>query len=157
MCGFFCLLNIFVYFCVMVLLTNRKAKFDYEFLDKYNAGIQLFGSEVKAIKEGRVSIVDAFCYISNGELFIKNLLVTSNSNFFQQDPNRDKKLLLKKREIEKIKNSIDKHLTIVPVYFYLNERNKIKCEIAIARGKKNYDKRETIKKRDIEREIKNHL
>jgi SsrA-binding protein len=141
----------------MVLLTNRKAKFDYEFLDKYNAGIQLFGSEVKAIKEGRVSIVDAFCYINHGELFIKNLLVTSNSNFFQQDPNRDKKLLLKKREIEKIKNSMDKHLTIVPVYFYLNERNKIKCEIAIARGKKNYDKRETIKKRDIEREIKNHL
>jgi SsrA-binding protein len=139
----------------MVLLTNRKAKFDYEFLDKYNAGIQLFGSEVKAIKDGRVSIVDAFCYVSNNELFIKNLIITSNSNFFQQDPSRDKKLLLKKREIEKIKNSMDKHLTIVPVYFYLNERNKIKCEIAISKGKKNYDKREAIKKRDIEREIKN--
>ena len=141
----------------MVLLTNRKAKFDYEFLDKYNAGIQLFGSEVKAIKQGHVSVADAFCYINNGELFIKNLLVTTNSDFFGQDPNRDKKLLLKKREIVKIKNSMDKHLTIVPVYFYLNERNKIKCEIAVARGKKNYDKRETIKKRDIDREIKNYV
>jgi SsrA-binding protein len=141
----------------MVLLTNRKAKFDYEFLDKYNAGIQLHGSEVKAIKEGRVSVADSFCYISNGELFLKNLNITADNRFFQHEPNRDKKLLLKKREIEKIKNSMDKHLTIVPVYFYINERNKIKCEIAVSKGKKNYDKRETIKKRDIEREIKSHL
>lgn len=137
----------------MSLLTNRKAKFDYEFLDKYNAGIQLYGSEVKAIKNGRASLVDAFCYISNGELFIKNFNITSLSNFFEHDSNRDKKLLLKSKEIDKIKNSLDKHLTIVPVSIYLNERNKIKCEIAVARGKKNYDKRETIKKRDADREL----
>jgi len=157
MCGFFCLLNFFVYFCDMVLLTNRKAKFDYEFLDRYNAGIQLYGSEVKAIKGGRVSVADAFCYINNGELYLKNFNITSDNKFFEHDSNRDKKLLLKKREIIKIKDSMDKHLTIVPVYFYLNERNKIKCEIAVARGKKNYDKRETIKKRDVEREIKNYV
>ena len=153
MCGFFCLLNFFVYFCGMSLLTNRKAKFDYEFLDKYSAGIQLYGSEVKAIKSGRASLVDAFCYISKGELFIKNFNITSLSNFFEHDSNRDKKLLLKSKEIDKIKNSLDKHLTIVPVSIYLNERNKIKCEIAVARGKKNYDKRETIKKRDADREL----
>jgi SsrA-binding protein len=137
----------------MSLLTNRKAKFDYEFLDKYNAGIQLYGSEVKAIKSGRASLVDAFCYISKGELFIKNFNITSLSNFFEHESNRDKKLLLKSKEIDKIKNSLDKHLTIVPVSIYLNERNKIKCEIAVARGKKNYDKRETIKKRDADREL----
>jgi len=138
----------------MVLLNNRKAKFDYEFLDKYNAGIQLHGSEVKAIKDARASLVDSFCYIANGEMYIKNFNITTNSNFFGHDSNRDKKLLLKRKEINKIKNSLDKHLTIVPVMIYLNERNKIKCEIAVARGKKNYDKRETIKKRDADRELK---
>jgi len=85
---------------------------------------------------------------------IKNFNITTNSNFFGHDSNRDKKLLLKRKEINKIKNSLDKHLTIVPVMIYLNERNKIKCEIAVARGKKNYDKRETIKKRDADRELK---
>jgi SsrA-binding protein len=138
----------------MVLLNNRKAKFDYEFLDKYNAGIQLHGSEVKAIKDARASLVDSFCYIANGEMYIKNFNITTNSDFFGHDSNRDKKLLLKRKEINKIKNSLDKHLTIVPVMIYLNERNKIKCEIAVARGKKNYDKRETIKKRDADRELK---
>jgi SsrA-binding protein len=158
MCGFFCLYKIIDYLCNMsTLITNRKARFDYEFLEKYSAGIQLYGSEVKAIKDGRVSLADAFCYINKDELYIKNFLITSDSLFFQHEPNRDKKLLLKKREITKIKNSLDKHLTIVPVSFYINDRNKIKCEIAVAKGKKNYDKRETIKKRDIEREIKSYV
>lgn len=138
----------------MILLTNRKARFDYEFLDKYNAGIQLHGSEVKAIKDARASLVDSFCYIANGEIYIKNFNITASNAFFGHDSNRDKKLLLKRKEIDKIKNSLDKHLTIVPVTIYLNERNKIKCEIVIARGKKNYDKRETIKKRDADRELK---
>lgn len=138
----------------MVLLSNRKARFDYEFLDKYVAGIQLHGSEVKAIKDARASLVDSFCYIANGEIYIKNFNITTNNNFFGHDSNRDKKLLLKRKEITKIKNSIDKNLTIVPVTIFLNERNKIKCEIAIAKGKKNYDKRETIKKRDADRELK---
>ena len=138
----------------MVLLSNRKARFDYEFLDKYVAGIQLHGSEVKAIKDARASLVDSFCYIANGEIYIKNFNITTNSNFFGHDSNRDKKLLLKRKEITKIKNSMDKHLTIVPVTIFLNQRNKIKCEIAIAKGKKNYDKRETIKKRDADRELK---
>lgn len=137
----------------MLLIANRKAKFDYEFIDKYSAGIVLSGSEVKAIRDGRATLVDAFCYISNGELFIKNFNISTTNSFFGHDPNRDKKLLLKSKEISKIKNSLDKHLTIVPIGIHANDRNKIKCEIAVAKGKKNYDKREAIKKKDIDREL----
>jgi SsrA-binding protein len=136
------------------LVTNRKAKFDYEYLQEYEAGIVLFGSEVKAIRDGKVSVVDAFCYIKDDEMFIKNFKVTTDSEFFGQSENRDKKLLLHKSEIRKIKNNLTKGLTIIPFWFYLNDNNKIKCRIAIAKGKKNYDKRETIKKRDSDREIK---
>lgn len=136
------------------LVTNRKAKFDYEYLQEYEAGIILFGSEVKAIKDGKVSIVDAFCYIKDDEMFIKNFKITTESEFFGHTENRDKKLLLHKSEIRKIKSNLTKGLTIIPFWFYLNDAGKIKCRIAIARGKKNYDKRETIKKRDTEKEIK---
>lgn len=136
------------------LVTNRKAKFDYEYLQEYEAGIILFGSEVKAIKDGKTSIVDAFCYIKDDEMFIKNFKITTNNEFFGHDENRDKKLLLHRTEIRKIQNSLTKSLTIVPFWLYSNDSGKIKCRIAIARGKKNYDKRETIKKRDIDREIK---
>lgn len=136
------------------LVTNRKAKYEYEYLQEYEAGIVLFGSEVKAIRDGKVSIVDAFCYIKDNEMFIKNFKITTESEFFGHSENRDKKLLLHKTEIRKIKNTLTKGLTIIPFWFYLNSGNKIKCRIAIAKGKKNYDKREVIKKRDTEREIK---
>jgi SsrA-binding protein len=136
------------------LVTNRKAKFDYEYLQEYEVGIVLFGSEVKAIKDGKVNIVDAFCYIKDDEMFIKNFKITSENEFFGHSENRDKKLLLHKSEIHKIKNNITKGLTLIPFWFYLNDSNKIKCRVAIAKGKKNYDKRETIKKRDADREIK---
>jgi SsrA-binding protein len=137
-----------------VIIDNRKAKFNYEFILKYNAGIELYGSEVKAIKSGYSNIVDAFCYIDKGEIFIKNFIITSKSDFFEHDPNRAKKLLLKKREINKISNTMDKYLTIIPIKFFINERNKIKCEIAVAKGKKNYDKRNVIKDRDNDRMLK---
>lgn len=136
------------------LVTNRKAKFDYEYLQEYEAGIVLFGSEVKAIKAGKVSIVDAFCYIKDDEMFIKNFKITTESEFFGHSENRDKKLLLHKNEIHKIQAKLTKGLTIIPFWFYLTDSNKIKCRIAIAKGKKNYDKRETIKKRETERTIK---
>jgi SsrA-binding protein len=136
------------------LVTNRKAKFEYEYLQEYEAGIVLFGSEVKAIKDGKVSIVNAFCYIRDDEMFVKNFIITSEGEFFGHSENRDKKLLLHKSEIRKIKNNLTKGLTIIPFWFYLNDGNKIKCRIAIAKGKKNYDKRETIKKRDTEKELK---
>ena len=135
---------------------GRKVKnFDRVTWDSVCMGIVFKGNYAKF--DQNVELADAFCYINKDELYIKNFLITSDSLFFQHEPNRDKKLLLKKREIIKIKNSLDKHLTIVPVSFYINDRNKIKCEIAVAKGKKNYDKRETIKKRDIEREIKSYI
>lgn len=138
------------------LILNRKAKFDYEFLERYTAGIVLVGSEAKAIKNGQASVVDAFCYFNGNELFIKNFTVQSKDKFFEHEPNRDKKLLLKKQELKRIKNTMEKHLTIVPIVFFLSDRNKIKCEIAIARGKKNHDKRETIKAKDAQKELKNY-
>jgi SsrA-binding protein len=155
--GLFCFYQKNAYFCIMsTLILNRKAKFDYEFLDKYNAGIQLLGSEVKAIKRGEANVVDAFCYFNGNELFIKNFVIRSNDKFFEHDPNRDKKLLLKRQELNRIKNKLEKHLTIVPVVFYLSERNKIKVEIAIAKGKKNHDKRESIKAKEAKKEMTNY-
>jgi SsrA-binding protein len=136
------------------LIQNRKARFDYEFLDKYDAGLQLLGSEVKAIRAGEASVVDAFCYFVKGELFITNFLIRSNSKFFEHDPNRPKKLLLNKKELRKIQSKLEKHMTIVPVSIFLNDRGKIKCEIAVSRGKKNYDKKKTILEREC---LKNSL
>ena len=139
------------------LILNRKARFDYEFLDKFTAGVQLVGSEVKAIKAGEVSIVDAFCYFQDGELYLKNLSVTSKDKFFEHDPNRDKKLLLKKKELTKLYNKLEKHLTIIPVALFLNARNLIKCEIALAKGKKLHDKRESLKAKDVKKELKEYV
>jgi SsrA-binding protein len=140
-----------------VIIDNKRANFNYEFIAKYVAGLELQGSEVKAIKSGYGNVVDAFCYISDNEIFIKNFIVNGKGDFFSHDTNRVKKLLLKKREIKKISNMMDKHLTIVPVKLFFNERNKLKCEIAVAKGKKNYDKREAIKQRDMQKEIKNFI
>lgn len=137
------------------LITNRKAKFDYEYLQEYEAGIVLFGSEVKAIRNGKVSIVDAFCYIKDDEMFIKNFKITTESEFFGHSENRDKKLLLHKTEIRKIQSNLTKGLTIIPFWFYLNDSGKIKCRIAIAKGKKNYDKRMSARIKTLEKEIKN--
>jgi len=136
------------------LIENRKARFDYEFLDKYNAGLQLLGSEVKAIRAGEASVVDAFCYFVKDELFITNFLIRSNNKFFEHDPNRLKKLLLNKKELRKIQSKLEKHMTIVPVSIFLNDRGIIKCEIAVSRGKKNYDKKKTILERES---LKNSL
>lgn len=139
------------------LIQNRKARFDYEFLDTYQAGIKLVGSEAKAIKNGEASVTDAFCYFKDGELYLKNFLIKSKDKFFEHDPARDKKLLLRGKELTKIQNTMEKHLTIVPVVFYLTDRNLIKCDIAIAKGKKNYDKRDSIKAKDAARDLQKDL
>ena len=140
-----------------VIIDNKRANFNYEFIAKYVAGLELQGSEVKAIKSGDGNVVDAFCNISDNEIFIKNFIVNGKGDFFSHDPNRIKKLLLKKREIKKISNMMDKHLTIVPVKLFFNERNKLKCEIAIAKGKKNYDKRMSARIKTLEKEMKNFI
>lgn len=138
-------------------IINRKARFDYEFLETYVAGICLFGSEVKSIRDSRVSMIDAFCFFINGELWLKGLNVTPGLNSFQHDPVRDRKLLLKRRELKKIESKLDSGLTIIPVKLFASDRNIIKVEIALARGKKSYDKRNAIKERDIKREMKNEF
>ena len=131
-------------------IVNRSARFEYEFIDTYSAGIMLTGVEVKFIRNGRLSFVDSFCNIQNGELFMKNVSISGIGN---DDIKRDRKLLLKKKEINKILKNLDKGLTIVPIRIYTNERSIFKVDIALARGKKLYDKRDSIKKRDMDREM----
>jgi SsrA-binding protein len=135
------------------LILNKKARYNYEFNEFYNAGIVLLGSEVKGIRNGNASLTDAFCYITpTNEIFIKNFSITAGKNSFQHDPLSDKKLLLNKNEILKIKSKLQKNYTIIPLSIILSN-GRIKVEIAIARGKKEFDKRNTIKQRDIERDL----
>ena len=131
-------------------IVNRSARFEYEFIDTYSAGIMLTGVEVKFIRDGKLSFVDSFCSIQNGELFMKNVSISGIGN---DDIKRDRKLLLKKKEINKILKNLDKGLTIVPIRIYTNERSIFKVDIALARGKKLHDKRDSIRKRDMDREM----
>ena len=128
-------------------ITNKKVRFEYEIIEKYTCGVVLMGVEVKAVRDGKVSIVDTFCYIKDNEMFVKNINITTSDDI------RTIKLLLNKKEIRDISKSLDKGLTIVPYRLFTNDRGLIKVEIIIGRGKKLFDKRETIKKRDQEREL----
>ena len=130
---------------------NRKAKFEYEFIDNYTAGIVLNGVEVKFIRDGRLSFIDSFCVFQDGELYVKNLSISGIGN---DSIKRDRKVLLKRKELIRLEKELIKGLTIIPYRVFTNEKGLIKVEIILAKGKKLYDKRETIKARDIEREIK---
>ena len=139
-------------------IVNRKAAFDFEFIEKFEAGIVLKGSEVKALRTGKASFADSFCTFIGGELFLRNVDISAKgSEMFSHEPRRDRKLLLKRRQLEKLASSLQKGLTIVPYRIYLTSRSLIKVEIALSRGKKNYDKRESIKSRDIERQTQRDL
>ena len=136
---------------------NRKARFNYEFMEKYETGIELLGTEVKSVRGGQMSLEEAFVIVRGGEAF----LINANIPPFQiknapkdYDPLRNRKLLLTKKEIAELAGSEkNKSLTIVPISVY-NKNRKIKVEIALAKGKKKFDKRETLKKRDTDREIR---
>ncbi len=138
---------------------NRRARFEYEILETYEAGIVLNGDEIKSVRLGHFSINDCYGFIKNDECFLRNSFVKQYANSFDagrmgDTSRRDRKLLLHKAEIEKIKKQIEQeHLTLVPIKSYFTDSN-LKVEIAVARGKKLYDKRETIKKRDAERRIR---
>ena len=138
----------------MKSIVNRKAKFEYTFIDTYIAGICLLGTEVKAIKDGKASMVDTYCIFDKDELWVKGLGITPGPGSFQHEALRDKKLLLRKKELKKLSSSLDKGLTIIPVKIFVDERNRLKVEIALAKGKKLYDKRESIKERDVERDLR---
>jgi SsrA-binding protein len=136
-------------------IKNRKASFEYALLDKYIAGVQLRGTEIKSVREGKASIGDAFCFFEKEELWVKNLHITeyTNASFSNHEPMRNRKLLLHKRELKKIANAMDDNITIVPLKLFINKGGWAKLEIAIAKGKKLYDKRESIKKRELQRSL----
>jgi SsrA-binding protein len=144
----------------MSIVNNKKAYFEYFVLEEYEAGIVLLGSEVKSIREGNVTLVDSFIYLKDGEIWIKNLKV---SRYKQSHPsekheeNRDKKLLLTKKEISKISRKLeDAGTTCVPLSIF-SKRNKIKVKIGVVKGKKLWDKRNTIKERDMKRDLQRSL
>ena len=138
---------------------DRRARFEYELLDSFEAGIVLTGDEIKSVRAGHFSIVDCYGFIKNNECFLRNSYIKNYENSFDagrtvKDEKRDRKLLLHKQEIEKIRKKIEQAgLTLVPTKAYFVD-GLIKIEICLARGKKLYDKRETIKSRDIERDVK---
>lgn len=138
-------------------IVNRKARFEYSFIRTEISGIQLTGSEVKSIRAGKVTMTDSFCIFNGNELFVKNLNIHSDGSSYSHSPMRDRKLLLRKKELIKLKNELTDNLTIIPYRLFFNDGDKVKVEIALSKGKKLYDKRETIKKRDSEREIKNFV
>lgn len=142
-----------------MIINNKKAGFNYESIEKYNAGIVLTGSEVKSIRNSSVNLTDTFCYIKNGELWVKNLKISRYKNSHPSeihDENRDKKLLLKREEIKKIqKKTKDLGKTIVVLSIIVEKRIKIKISTAV--GKKEFDKRADIKKRDLDRDLKRSL
>lgn len=136
-------------------ILNRKARHDYFILDTYEAGISLKGTEVKSIRQGKMNIKDSYVIIKNNEAYLINTSISlyDEGNRFNHLENRTRKLLLHKKEILKLRDKIEKEgYTIIPLKVYF-VKNKVKVEIGLARGKKTYDKREDIKKKDIEREI----
>jgi SsrA-binding protein len=139
-----------------IVIKNKKASHDYEFLDKFVAGIKLTGTEIKSIRLGKVTLADSYCLFREGELYIRGMNVAEYfwGNLNNHDPFRERKLLLTKRELKRIERKVkETGFTIIVIKVFINERGLAKAEIAISRGKKEFDKRETIKRRDNEREL----
>lgn len=140
----------------MTEISNKKAYFDYEILETYETGIVLTGTEIKSIREGNVNLKDSYGVIRNNEIYLLNMHISEykEGNIFNHEEKRTRKLLLHKKEILKIKDKVAlEGITLVPLKLYFN-KNKVKILLGIAKGKKIYDKRESIKKRDTEREIR---
>ena len=138
-------------------ITNKRASFDYEFLETYEAGIVLVGTEIKSIRAGKASLQDAYCYFSGKELYVRGMNIATYfwaSAWSSHEPMRDRKLLLNSKELRHLSQAVkQKGLTIVATRTYINDEGYAKLAIALAKGKKEYDKRETIKKNDIRREL----
>jgi SsrA-binding protein len=139
-----------------VNIRNKRARFEYHLLDDYVAGVQLTGTEIKSIRNGKASILEAYCVMSEGEVWIRNMHVTEyeNASFYNHKPRGDRKLLLNKKEILKIEKFLKiKGNTLVPLRMFLSEKGWIKLEIACAQGKKLHDKREDLKEKDDKRDM----
>lgn len=139
-----------------VNIQNRRARFDYLILDRYSAGIVLTGTEIKSIRTGKASLTDSFCYINNGEVWMKNSYIApyERGSYLNHSARRDRKLLLNRREINRlVADSRSPGFSIVPLRIYLSERGLAKVEIALCRGKKEYDKRASLREQQDKREI----
>lgn len=140
----------------MSALVNKRARFEYEILDTYTAGMVLYGSEIKSIRDGKANLSDSYCQFMNDELWVRNLHIAEYewANRQNHETKRDRKLMLTKREMNKLHAQVkEKGLTIVPLKLFLSERGFAKLEIALARGKKVHDKRNSIKERDVAKEM----
>jgi SsrA-binding protein len=143
-----------------VNIENRRAKFDYQFLETYTAGLVLKGTEIKAIREGKAALSDAYCHFKDGELYIRNMHIAEyeNASFYTHEPTRERKLLLSRQELNKLERKAkDTGVTIIPVKLFIGDKGFAKLNIALAKGKKSFDKRQDIKKRDTERELSRKL
>jgi len=145
---------------VKIIVKNKKAFHDYEILEKLEAGISLVGTEVKSLRNGQVSLKEAFCVFRDNELFLVKANVTpySHGNIYNHEPERERRLLLHRRELRRLHAKVmEKGLTIVPLLLYFTQKGLIKVEIGLARGKHLVDKREDLKKKTIQREIERNL
>ncbi len=143
-----------------IVATNKKAYFNYEILERYEAGISLLGSEVKSIREGRVSLKESYADIRGSEIFLVNCHISpyEAANRFNHDPMRERRLLLHRREINRLTGKVrEKGLTLIPTKILFNDKGRVKAEIALAKGKRAYQKKEAIKERDREREMRAEL
>jgi SsrA-binding protein len=139
-----------------IVIKNKKASHDYEFIEKFVAGIVLSGTEIKSIRLGKATLADSYCFFNNGELFIKGMHIAEYwwGNLNNHDPFRERKLLLTSRELRKIDRKIkESGLTIIVIKVFINDRGLAKAEIAISKGRKEYDKREILKRKDASREM----
>lgn len=136
------------------VINNKKARFEFEILETFTAGMVLQGSEIKSIRKGKASIKEAYCYLENNELFIRNMHISpyEEASYTNHEPLRERKLLLNEQELKKIERKLrDVGMTIVPLKVFISSKGWAKIEIAIAKGKKLYDKREDLKKKDTDR------
>lgn len=137
-------------------IKNKKASFEFSILQSYTAGMQLTGTEIKSIRTGKVNLTDGYCLVSNNEVFVKNIHIAEyeKGTHYNHAPKRDRKLLLQKQEIRKIVSKMkDKGIALIPLRLFINEKGLAKIEIALAKGKKAFDKRADIKEKDIRREM----
>jgi SsrA-binding protein len=137
-------------------IKNKRAYFDYEILEKFVAGIQLAGTEIKSVRNSKASIVESYCRFSQNELYVVNMNISEYDfgNINNHEARRDRKLLLTKKELDKLqKKTKESGLTIIPLKMFINDRGLAKMEIALAKGKKTYDKRETLKQKDARRDM----
>ena len=139
-----------------VRIENKRARFEYIILDRYTAGIKLFGTEIKSIREGKASLIDSFCAVEHGEMYVKQMHIAEYrfGSYANHEVKRDRKLLLQRREIRKLEKATkDTGKTIVPLLLFINEHGLAKMEIALCQGKHSYDKRESLRKADDKRQI----